>query len=216
MILLLNASLTSFTALFCFLGHLSFTSATGLCYLLFLKCSYRYQHQVSSWCLLKYHLISEVSLVIQPNLTPLLSPNPALLLYFPHCSHVQLNMFIYSVVYCCIFSPCMYHQLTTPSLIKTCSRKKTNNKKKTCSRRSGPLPVLFTTIYLRVKVAVWHMIRPSIHIYGMSQSFSIQNQRLFLKSTSTPSYQKQKSNSVLLNTLLDTTQNIPLVHAFQL
>ena len=179
MILLLNASLTSFIALFCFLGHFNYTSATGLCYLLFLKCSYRYPQQASSWSLLKYHLISEVSLVIQPNLTPLLSPNPALLLYFPHCSHAQLNMFTYSVVYCYIFPPCMYHQLTTPSLIKACSRKK--KKKKTCSRRSGPLSVLFITIYLRVKVGVWHTIRPSIHIYGMSKSFSIQNQRLFQK-----------------------------------
>lgn len=91
---------------------------------------------------------------------------------FPHCSHLQLNMFSCSVVYCCISSPpppapCIYHQLTTPSLIKT------------CSRRPGPLSVLFTTTYLRVKVSVWHMIRPSIHIYGMSKFFSIQNQTLF-------------------------------------
>lgn len=125
MILLLNASLTSFIALFCFLGHFNYTSTTGLCYLLFLKCSYRYPHHASSWSLLKYHLISEVSLVIQPNLTPPPSPNPALLLYFPPlfsspAEYVQLFIAVF-------FPPWMYHQLTTPSLIKT------------CSRRSGPL-----------------------------------------------------------------------------
>lgn len=170
MILLLSASLTSFTALFCFLGHFNYISATGLCYLLFLKCSYRYPHHASSWSLLKYNLISEVSLVIQPNLTSPPSPNPALLLHFSPLfssptEYVQL--FSCLLLYFLPPPPCIFRLLTTPSLIKT------------CSRRSGPLSVLFTTIYLRVKVSVWHMIRPSIHIYRMSEFFSIQNQTLF-------------------------------------
>ena len=181
MILLLNASLTSFTALFCFLGHFNYTSATGLCYLLLLKCSYRYPQQASSWSLLKYHLISEVSLVIQPNLTSLL-----------YCLLILLSCFIFPIVllsnwicsliqlFIAVFFPhvCTTNWLLPLSLKHAPGKNKT---KQTCSRRSGPLSVLFTTIYLRVKVCVWHMIRPSIHIYRMSKSFNIQNQRLFQK-----------------------------------